>query len=884
MRAAWLAGPLLLGCVLAAHAQEVGPLPVPEVEAGGVATIVARIPAPEGVDSAAYDVRLEPGYQSFAPLQGRVVRLDDHFILPLTLATPARLPAGRVVAGTLSVRIAGLPTLVRDIVLEVRTQRRVTLRLEGDELTVAPDAVVPILYTLQNSGNVADTVYLDVQAGSGWSQLDAPRTVLQPGETVQGRLRLEAPASAAPGDRRVMLVTARSGSGETTQTVDVVVVSPAGWLGSLAHVPSSLFVGQSTLDGSGPVVALSGAGTIGPDTRVQLDLRHGDEVADPVLQRRIAGARLRAAVTRPDLQIEAGDVYGFETTLSGSIRQARGVRGQFDPAGPLAFRGLVALPATLNGVQGGHLIHGETELATRYGGIAVLAGDNLRPGRSTLPATRSTGTGLRWTTVRGAHETSVEATAFRFSAADSLRRTGAAVDVRYGLETEGVTGRIRLRRVPDAVASPGGQGNELSASVSARLAPELYLVAWGYDIDQNYLGSGSRNTSRAATAGARATLGDFQLQVGGTFSDRSVTSEVGTIDLSRATGRLEGLYTRGALTFQSDVEIGRYGDGGGTGPYRAIGATVRAHGRDRWGWLRVQHTVRPGDLKSLTFNGGGTAAIGPVELSGGVTVGSYIGGVSTTFWSGAEIEARRNLSVHIGASARPGSTGSEWAFSLGVSRRLSLPLPLVRQPDLSGVIFEDRNANGARDPGEPAVPGVQLTLGYLATRSDADGRFAFRDAPGEHLRLNSADLPLGLVVSPGTSLPDRGEAIIPLVRTATLTLHLFLDRDEDGERDPAETVGASASVTLSNGEGWERTVVADDQGHVRITGLLPGHYAITARPAGTPEREHATDAEVLMEVELGPGEERADTLAVPLRRRTIRMGGDGGGFQFFENR
>jgi hypothetical protein len=134
-------------------------------------------------------------------------------------------------------------------------------------------------------------------------------------------------------------------------------------------------------------------------------------------------------------------------------------------------------------------------------------------------------------------------------------------------------------------------------------------------------------------------------------------------------------------------------------------------------------------------------------------------------------------------------------------------------------------------------------------------------------------------VAPGTSLPARGSVSIPLVRTATLTLDLFLDRDEDGERDPAEAPGAEVSITLSDEEGWERTVVADSTGRARVTGLLPGRYAITARPAGRQAR--AADAEVLMEIELEPGEERAETLAVPLRHRTIRMGGEG--FQFFEN-
>ncbi|MFO7893913.1 MAG: hypothetical protein R6U63_09270 [Longimicrobiales bacterium] len=881
MRTGWLPGVLLLACALPVHAQEARPLPVPEIDAGAVTTIVAQVPAPEGVDSAAYAVSLGAEYQSFAPLEGRVARLDDRFIIPVTFATPAQLPAGRGVAGTLSVRIAGGPARVHDLVIDVREQREVTFRLEIDELTVAPDAVVGLPYTLRNRGNVADTVYLNVQAAEGWSALDAPRLVLQPGEGIQGRIRLAAPVSTGPGDRQVVLVTARSAAAEATETVNLMVVSSAGWLGDLAHVPSSLFVGQSLGRDAGPVVALSGAGSIGPDTRFRLDLRHIADVVDPSLQRQAAGARLRASLIRPDLQVDAGDVYGFETTLSGSLRQARGVRAEYDPDGPLAFRAITALPTSFGGgIDGGHMLHGETEIATRWGAFTALAGDMLQPGRTTLASTRATGAGLRWSGARGIHQGSVEATALRFTAADSLQRFGPAVDARYGLSTGSVTGRVRLRRVPDAVASPGGQGNELAASVSARVAPSVYLVAWGHDVEQNLLGNGSRSTSRAANAGVRVGVGDLQLQLHGNYSDRQTRYEGGAFELSRRTVRFEGLYSWGRLAFQSDLEVGHSSDAGATGAYRSAATGVRLHGNRRWGWLRIQHTVRPG-LETTTFNGGGTVGVGPVEVSGGLTASAFMARLTTTFWSGAEIQAQRNLSVHIGASARPGFDRDNWVFSLGLSRRLNLPLPVVRQPDLRGVVFEDANHNGAFDPGEPTVSGVGLAVGYLSTESDDEGRFAFRDAAGERLRLSSGTLPVGLVVAPGVSLPTRGDAAIPLVRTATLTLDLFLDRDEDGERDPAEAVGANVTVTLTGDQGWERTVIADARGRARITGLLPGHYAITARPTGQGGR--ATDAQVLMEVDLEPGESRTEALAVPLRRRTIRMGGDGGAFQFFEN-
>ena len=48
----------------------------------------------------------------------------------------------------------------------------------------------------------------------------------------------------------------------------------------------------------------------------------------------------------------------------------------------------------------------------------------------------------------------------------------------------------------------------------------------------------------------------------------------------------------------------------------------------------------------------------------------------------------------------------------------------------SGHVFEDRNANGARDPGEPGIPGVRVSDGVAIVTTDADGAYSIAtDSP-----------------------------------------------------------------------------------------------------------------------------------------------------------
>lgn len=59
---------------------------------------------------------------------------------------------------------------------------------------------------------------------------------------------------------------------------------------------------------------------------------------------------------------------------------------------------------------------------------------------------------------------------------------------------------------------------------------------------------------------------------------------------------------------------------------------------------------------------------------------------------------------------------------------------------LAGVVFEDTNGDGRKDPGEKPLTGVELTDGGVLVRAGADGRYALRpDAYSEFIRVVRAD-------------------------------------------------------------------------------------------------------------------------------------------------
>jgi hypothetical protein len=194
---------------------------------------------------------------------------------------------------------------------------------------------------------------------------------------------------------------------------------------------------------------------------------------------------------------------------------------------------------------------------------------------------------------------------------------------------------------------------------------------------------------------------------------------------------------------------------------------------------------------------------------------------------------------------------------------VSLSLPFQPVGWISGVAFEDTNANGVRDAGEAGVESVRLVLmggeRRGATLTGQDGRFSFPNlAPGSYsLEVDPSSRaartvlttpsPLTLSVSVGT----EARAVFGLHRTPRPVVVTFRAREPDFTYERA---GGALSVTLVgespfppgtsttyrwdlNGDG-----VADAEGErVTVTFPAPGTYPVTLTvTSGAGETRQAT--------------------------------------------
>jgi serine-aspartate repeat-containing protein C/D/E len=169
---------------------------------------------------------------------------------------------------------------------------------------------------------------------------------------------------------------------------------------------------------------------------------------------------------------------------------------------------------------------------------------------------------------------------------------------------------------------------------------------------------------------------------------------------------------------------------------------------------------------------------------------------------------------------------------------------------IGGIKFEDLNANGVRDPGEPGLAGFTISLTPASPGSpplqsavtDASGQFLFTSVPvGSFILSETLQQGFSLTVPALNSIPvtlaSGGSSIANEfgnfrgVLTGTITGTKFLDANANGVRDPGETGLPGVTITrtssINDPAAAQLSVVTDAQGNFTFANVPFGTFTLS---------------------------------------------------------
>lgn len=208
--------------------------------------------------------------------------------------------------------------------------------------------------------------------------------------------------------------------------------------------------------------------------------------------------------------------------------------------------------------------------------------------------------------------------------------------------------------------------------------------------------------------------------------------------------------------------------------------------------------------------------------------------------------------------------------------------------DISGSVFDDLDADGLLESGEPGIGGVTIVLFdesgnvVAATTTDASGNYVFPDLPDGDYTVEVTDdanvldgylLTSGLdaldVTLAGTDVTDVDFGYTTSSETASIGNTLWLDGDGDGLQSSSEPGLAGVTIQLFDagpdgviGGGDDvlvATAVTDASGGYDFPGLEPGNYYVdpdeTTLPASLGETTYPAGTDPSAVIPLSEGED-----------------------------
>jgi hypothetical protein len=845
---------------------------------------VVNVPVPAelaGASKVTYEVVASGNVPLLGARSGTVARGS---VVVLTVGVPVSAQAGLTRAGFVRFTATGGATPVRapiDVAIarvariDVTPTQSMRGAQAGDRLELA--------FTILNAGNLQDTLDLEVDAPRTWNPrlVGAPILVLARGESIERSVTAAIPLFADLGDVAVTMI-ARSRSGERAVASAIVEVTdplhsgrrpgPVITLGAGSVMSAGLpsrSVESVAIDG--PLTdALSVSGRF--STPTPNDLVNGRALSSLGYNSQSNFLSMNAptwGATLGTTGVSLGDLGGQNVFgRGGSLRiGAADERLQFLAAAPLVAQGTWNTPTLI--AAGAQQQLGSSMLTAFFshlrdstflvrsvdaGGVLLETEPWANAFASGALASRSysDGSGIG---AEADFRGPVAGGDLAFRAVHAPGGTLAFAPARDVL-TVGVDRALgRLRTNFNYWSTQDGDARRASIGSTGWSLSPTYDVFSTFTLGANVMHSAI--TSRDSLSGFGSTQVDYGLRarflaagfdigadtrltnVAQSIADSIVSIEDGHSERVVNQLRVDHVGVRGVIGVGGSIETASFGTSS-TPPQSSWGAHLE---RFQF-WPRFPRWTVSAAAQHLQY------------------------GEVSTMTSRAELNVDVFNSLRIALGAERGTARDQFGalhtmITLKVERASSISAFERRQE--TGVVYQDRNANGVRDPGEPGVAGIVVHRGPETAVTDANGEFRMTGGSSARADVDDRSLPKGWEQSP--RLLDRASdpLVLGVIPITALDVRIDVAPLADGTV-PSVRVGV-ATLALRDSAGREWVARADASQHASFDALPAGRYTLTMELDGSSE---PLLIDPIPTVEIGgtPGRQR---LVLTVRTRPIRI-------------
>ena len=801
----------------------------------------------------------------------------------LTLGVPAGALGGRARVAMVRFTADGRVALDVPIELDVAGRSRIDVTPRRAMRGAQRGDRIDMSFSIRNAGNVRDTIDLVVAAPPAWSTrfTEPSHIALAPGEMVERTIVVLVPTLCDLGDFGVAIVATGRG-GERARGLATVEVTDRLQAGFRSGPVVTLGVG-STANVRGETRAVESAAVQG---RVSDGVTISGRISSPLPSDPVTSRSLAMLDYSPRSNFLSVGAATWSATLgnTGTGLSALGGESVFGRGGSLRFdarNSEVRLFAAAPDAGGGaswdqsSLIGASIDTKVGAGTVSAFLA-HLRDSSYSIRALDAAGVGLDvrpWSD--GMVSGELAARSYRGGSGMGVAGVlhtplaGGQVDLRlahapgganaFALATDELTatgdraiGRLRADASywttrDESVSSDVLNSTGWSLSPAYPVLPTLTMTSYVQGSSITTSGSDGSFASTQRDLGVRGVLlrGGFELSADGRLStiSRAIggASPAAASDVSRRITdrlRLDHAGARGEFGIGGSVETNIVG--AATLPAQT---TIDAHIDRLQPITRLPHLTLSGSAQRLRF-GDATLTMSRLE---------------------ANLELARSTRIVFGierGTARDAAGVLQTVLTLKVER--AARLPALGRRSATGVVFEDRNGNGVRDPGEPGVSGIVVRRGAQSAVTDGGGVFRLDDRAAGRTEIDPRSLPSGWLPSSRSMASEGAELSLGVVPSAALDVDVTLA--VAGDAAAPVTVGR-AVLTLRDSAGRVWTAWTDGASHATFDALPVGRYTLVTTLDG-PSEPLLVDPVAPIEI---TGAARRQHVAVTVRTRPLRM-------------